>query len=302
MHRADLLEMLAQALSYGTVRTGQRCVDFAQDADRARVAFADGTFVEADAVIGADGIHSHMAGHVVEPTAPMYSGYVAYRGLVPSEAVAEWPTDVQLVWMGDRQHFMVYPVRGGRMLNYVGFLPNAASVEESWSGEGDPDELRAAFASWDPMIGSLLSHVDTTYWWGLYDRRPLPAWTSGRLALLGDAAHPMLPHLGQGANQTMEDGVALAAMLRRIAPNSVPEVLMAYESLRKPRTTVVQDGARANGRRYDSDYADLAQRDAEIAGAGALRAWLYDHDVVKEAGELLADLNGRDERRIAQLS
>ncbi|WP_439378843.1 FAD-dependent monooxygenase [Amycolatopsis lexingtonensis] len=288
MHRADLLETLAGSLPDGTVTTGRRCVGFSQDADRARLVFADGTTVDADAVVAADGIHSGLQHHVVEPAPPVYSGHVAYRGLVPSDAVPEWPTDVQLVWMGDRQHFMVYPVRGGRMLNYVGFLPHAADVEESWSGQGDPDELRAAFESWDPLIGKLLAQVGKTYWWGLYDREPLRSWTRGRLALLGDAAHPMLPHLGQGANQTMEDGVALAAVLRGTASDRVPDALAAYEALRKPRTTIVQNGARANGRRYDSAYADLSRRDAEIADAAVFRAWLYDHDVEQDAREVPA--------------
>lgn len=288
MHRADLLDLLAQGLPEGTVRTGQRCVGFDQDSTRARAVFADGSTVEADGIVAADGIHSALQGSVVDPADPVYSGFVAYRGVVPSSAAPSWGTDVQMVWMGERQHFMVYPVRSGRMLNYVGFLPHVATVEESWSGRGDIEELRAAFASWDPLIGELLTAVDETWWWGLNDREPLSTWTLGRLALLGDAAHPMLPHLGQGANQTMEDGVALAAVLRGRTTAEIPEAFAAYEGLRKPRTSIVQDAARANGRRYDSAYEDLAKRDAEIANAGVFRAWLYDHDVQHEAAEVSA--------------
>ncbi|MFC5747594.1 FAD-dependent monooxygenase [Actinomadura rugatobispora] len=285
MHRADLLGALAGALPAGVVRTGHRCVGFEQDAGSARLAFADGARAEADVVVAADGIHSALQRYVAEPAEPVYSGHVAYRGLIASDALPSWPRDAHLVWMGEGKHFMVYPVRGGGLLNYVGFLPSADAAEETWSGVGDPDALRAAFTGWDPLVGELLSRVETTYWWGLYDREPLPKWTNGRLTLLGDAAHPMLPHLGQGANQSIEDGVALAVMLDGGSPEDAPRALRSYEEFRRPRTAKVQEGARANGRRYDSQYEDLRERDAEIAASGELRAWLYDHDVELRAGE-----------------
>lgn len=131
--------------------------------------------------------------------------------------------------MGERKHFLVYPVRGGTLINYVGFVPSDAEAEESWSAPGDVDMLRKAFEGWDPRVTNLLEQVETTHWWGLYDREPLATWTQGRLTLLGDAAHPMLPHLGQGANQSIEDGLALAihlaasdarVHLRRCGPTS----------------------------------------------------------------------------------
>ncbi|PWV73951.1 salicylate hydroxylase [Prauserella marina] len=285
MHRADLLGALAEGLPSGVVRTGHRCTGFEQNEDGALLRFGDGETAEADVVVAADGIHSVLQSHVVDPAAPVYSGHVAYRGLIASRLVPEWPRDAHLVWMGQQQHFMVYPVRGGELLNYVGFLPSAEVAEETWSGKGDPDALRAAFAGWDPLVERLLARVETTYWWGLYDREPLTAWTNGRLTLLGDAAHPMLPHLGQGANQAIEDGVALAVLLAGKSRRDVRGALRSYEEFRRPRTAKVQEGARANGRRYDSQYEDLRQRDAEIASSGELRAWLYDHDVELRAGE-----------------
>ncbi|PXY36959.1 2-polyprenyl-6-methoxyphenol hydroxylase [Prauserella flavalba] len=285
MHRADLLGALADSLPAGVVRTGHRCAGFDQDEKSARLRFDNGATAEADVVVAADGIHSVLQRYVVEPASPVYSGHVAYRGLIASEAVPGWPTDVHLVWMGRQQHFMVYPVRGGSLLNYVGFLPSGNAAEETWSGKGDPDALRTAFAGWDPLIENLLAKVETTYWWGLFDREPLPTWTAGRLTLLGDAAHPMLPHLGQGANQSIEDGVALAVLLAGSTREDAPRALRSYEEFRRPRTAKVQEGARANGRRYDSQYTDLRQRDAEIAASGELRAWLYDHDVELRARE-----------------
>ena len=124
----------------------------------------------------------------------------------------------------------------------------------------------------------------------MFDRKPLAKWSEGRLTLLGDAAHPMLPHLGQGANQAMEDGVALGVLLEGRSREEVPAVLQAYEALRRPRTAMVQTESRRNGMRYDSLYKNLAQRDEEIRNAPVLRKNLYDHDIEKEAKAVAAAL------------
>ncbi|MDR2215828.1 MAG: FAD-dependent monooxygenase [Nevskiaceae bacterium] len=284
MHRADLLTMLANRLPRDAVRTNHCCVGFSQDAQAARLSFANGETFEADVVIAADGIHSRLQREVVEPARPVFSGMVAYRGLVPADRLPQWRRDVHLIWMGEGKHFMVFPVRSGQLLNFVGFLPSDYAAEESWSGLGDAAALAQSFTGWEAPVEQILAKVEKPFWWGLFDREPLDHWTRGRLALLGDAAHAMLPHLGQGANQSVEDAVALAAMLARAQRSDVAQALVAYEQMRRPRAVKVQLGARANGRRYDSQYDDLAQRDAEIADAGTLRAWLYDYDVEKELG------------------
>ena len=283
MHRADLIEILANALPAKVVHTGHRCTGIEQDGEGARVSFANGAVVEGDLVIAADGIHSELRQNVVPPSRPVFSGSVAYRGVVPHELIPHWPTGSWLMWLGKGKHFLAFPVRAGKLINYVGFVPADEEMKESWSAPGDPDILRREFAGWDPRIGSLLKQVQATFRWALYDREPLPTWTRGRLTLLGDAAHPMLPHLGQGANQSIEDGMALATILACAGRETVPAALLAYERLRRERVALVQRGARENGLRYDSSYADLGVRDAEITAHAAFRKRLYDHDVVPEA-------------------
>jgi salicylate hydroxylase len=290
MHRADMVEFLASALPAGVVHTGHRCTGFEQTGEKARVSFANGAAAEGDVVIGADGIHSELRQCVFPPSRPVFSGSVAYRGLVPCEGVSDWPADAWLMWLGPSKHFLTYPVRAGKLINFVGFVPADEEMMESWSAPGDADALRGEFAGWDPRIGALLQHVRTTFRSALYDREPLLTWTKGRLALLGDAAHAMLPHLGQGANQSIEDGMALATILTRAERRDVPAALLAYERLRRERVAQVQRGARENALRYDSAYADLAVRDAEIAAHAAFRRQLYDHDVVPEAQAAAAAL------------
>jgi salicylate hydroxylase len=278
IHRADLLALLVAQLPPGTVRTGHRCASFRQDAGRATVGFANGTTATADVVIGADGIHSALQGFVTEPAEPVFSGVVAYRGLVPRPDSC--PADTMRMWVGESKHFLVFPVRAGQLLNYVGFVPSGPSVRESWSERGDPAALAAHFAGWDPVIGEVIAAIATPggsgFRWGMYDRAPLPRWSRGRLTLLGDAAHPMLPHLGQGVNQALEDAVALATLLAAgTGAAGVPWALAAYEKLRRDRTARVQLGSRRNGAGYDSSGRRLTDR-----------RWIYAYDAQAEAAGL----------------
>ena len=242
---------------------------------RATAGFADGTTAAADVVIGADGIHSVLQGFVVAPAKPVFSGVVAYRGLVPR--VDGYPADAMRMWVGQSKHFLVFPVRAGQLLNYVGFVPSDTSIRESWSATGDPAALAAHFAGWDPVIGEVIAAISgpggSGFQWGMYDRAPLPRWSSGRLTLLGDAAHPMLPHLGQGVNQALEDAVALAALLGASTTSAgVPRALAAYEGLRRDRTARVQLGSRRQGAGWDSSGSQLIDR-----------RWIYEYDAWAEA-------------------
>ena len=282
MHRADLADMLRRAVPEERIHPGHRAVECRQAGDKARITFANGAVAEADLVIAADGIQSEMRRFVTEPTAPVFSGQISYRGILDTAKVPWWPEKVFQVWMGEGKHVIVFPVRAGRMLNFVCFLPADEAARESWSAPGDPDALRAAFQGFAAPVVDLLKQVDDTFWWGLYDREPLKTWTNGRLALLGDAAHPMLPHLGQGANQAIEDAFALAAVLRGASSADVPAALRRYAQARRRRTDVVQANSRVNGQRYDTVNRTADGRDRELMDARELRAWLYDYDVEAE--------------------
>ncbi|MBT5032241.1 MAG: NAD(P)-binding protein [Proteobacteria bacterium] len=282
MHRADMIDLLAEPLPQGVVQTGHECTGFEQDGDVARVTFANGKVAEAGIVIGCDGIHSALRPVVVPPSVPVFSGSAAYRGVIARKLLPDWPADVWRMWLGEGKHFLVFPLRAGTLLNFVGFVPGDTEIKESWTAPGDPDLLRKEFAGWDQRIEKLLGHVEQTFRWALYDRDPLPTWTKGRLTLLGDAAHAMLPHLGQGANQSMEDGMALATILAGVTRETAQAALVAYENLRRQRVADVQLGARKNGLRYDSIGTSISDRDVEIVAHASFRKSIYDYDVVRE--------------------
>ncbi|UZX03104.1 NAD(P)-binding protein [Arthrobacter sp. CDRTa11] len=285
LHRADFVGVLTSALPEGVVRTGHRLIGLEEGEEGVVLEFASGVTETADLVVGADGIHSVVRAAVTEPTQPVASGSIAYRGLVRADRLRSWTPGIAQLWMGEGKHFLTYPVRSGELINYVGFVPSGERLRESWSAPGNVEALRADFAGWDDRVEGLLEEVEQTFWWGLYDREPLQRWSTDRVTLLGDAAHAMLPHLGQGANQAIEDAMTLAVLLGAAAASSAPEALGEYERLRLDRTTRVQSGARDNGLRYDSGYEDLRQRDDEIKNSKTFRRWLYDYDAEAVARE-----------------
>ena len=165
MHRADLVKLLAANLPAGVVHTGHRAVGFTQNADSARVTFANGVSAEAPVVVAADGIHSELRPYVFPPSTPVFHGTVSYRGLVSRERLPDWPMDRWQMWAGPNKHFLVFPVRHGTMINYVGFVPADEEMKESWSAPGDPNILRREFEGWDVPVGSVLQQVDKTFRW-----------------------------------------------------------------------------------------------------------------------------------------
>jgi len=282
MHRADLLQMFLDRLPAEVIHPGHRCTGFEQTANEATVLFDNGARISADVVVGADGIHSTLQQYVTPPSPPLPSGSVAYRGIITAASVA-WPAGQMRNWLGPGKHFLVFPVRANQLVNYVGFVATSAQTRESWSAPGDPAALAREFSGWNPLVQAILAQVDTCFWWGLYDREPLARWTNGRLTLLGDAAHPMLPHVGQGANQAIEDAVALATVLSRSDRRSAPDALQVYEHARRPHAAQVQLSSRTNGARYDSAARDLSDRDRQLSNQARDRAWMWDADAEASA-------------------
>ena len=152
--------------------------------------------------------------------------------------------------MGPGKHFVHYFVSGGRLLNFVAVIDQDAWTRESWTERGDIADARAAFAGWHPQVRAILGSVEETFVWGLFDRAPLPRWTAGRVALLGDACHPMLPFMAQGAAQAIEDGATLAACLSKLGKEHVPEALRLYETHRLPRASRLQAMSADNKLRF----------------------------------------------------
>ena len=289
MHRADLLAMFVEKLPADIVSTGHRCIGFEQDDRQATLTFANGNRAMADIVIGADGIHSTLQQFVIAPSRPLFSGQVAHRGIVSAASVG-WRPGAMRNWLGAGKHFLVFPVRANELVNYVGFVTTDEQTRESWSAPGDPAALAREFAGWDPMVETILAHAKSTFRWGLYDREPLARWTNVRLTLLGDAAHPMLPHAGQGANQAIEDGVALATLLSHADRDSAPRALQLYEQLRRERTAGVQQRSRLNGARYYASGSDKSARDRALAGQVQERTWIWNYDAEAEASVAAASL------------
>src|SRR5262245_3712754 len=145
MHRADLVELLANALPAGVVHTGHRCIGYEERGETAQMSFANGATAEADVVVGADGLHAELVPYVYPPSRPVFHGTISYRGVVPRERIPHWPADAWLMWLGKGKHFLTFPVRAGRLINYVCFVPADQEMKESWSAAGDPAVLRREF-------------------------------------------------------------------------------------------------------------------------------------------------------------
>jgi salicylate hydroxylase len=211
----------------------------------------------------------------------------AFRCLVPAEKAPEMALrPVQTLWLGPGRHFVHYPISGARLVNVVAIVPAGDWRTESWTADGDIPELLAEFQGWDDRVRQLIVSATSTKRWAMYDRDPLERWTDGRITLLGDAAHAMLPFFAQGAAQAIEDAVVLAGCLQGADACSVPERLRRYESLRRPRTSQVQVMSRGREmRNHLPDGPEQRQRDRQLASGDPLRdsGWLYGPDSVPDA-------------------
>lgn len=287
IHRADLLDALRSRLDPEMVKLSSRVSDVAPGDDDVVLSFEGGGTRSFAAAIGADGIHSVVRPVVVAESPPVFSGMIAYRGLVPAERLPEWSTTEASLYAGPGKHFLVFPVRGGTLLNFVAFVLADDETRESWSAPGEPAALAAEFAGWNDKITAFVAAVERTFRWGLYDREPLATWIRGRVALAGDAAHAMLPHAGQGANQSIEDAGALAAVLRDRPAAEYPAALVEYDAARRERASFVQRYARRLGLEYDGRFGEL-RPESELAPKPMVSEWLMRHDARAAAAAVRA--------------
>src|SRR6201991_4750428 len=276
VHRPELLNLLLTSLPNGTVNLGHRCIKLDEHEDRVDLSFANGASAEADVVIGADGIRSFVQRGIGLQSRPTSEGIMAYRGLIPAERLT-WANDLKdpALWLGSGRSFLLYPVAGGRLINMVAFVPTDTESEESWSAPGELKALAAEYAGWDKPVLDTISALDETFRWGIYDRAALPHWSTGRVTLMGDAAHPMVPHVGQGAGQSIEDAITLAVLIEGCRAADVADRLKLYETLRLPRTSQVQALARAAGKLYRSEDANPSEKAARLREWMAQGQWVF---------------------------
>ncbi len=283
-HRADLLRALASALPPERVHFRHRLAALRDLGDRVDARFENGAEIAADVLVGADGIHSTVRRLLFGPEQPRFTGCIAYRGLVPAARLA--PLGLEVVsnnWMGPGQHFVHYFVAGGDLVNFVAVIERDSWTRESWTDRGEKADVLDAYAGWHEQVRGIIDAVDETFIWALFDRAPLARWSAGRVTLLGDSCHAMLPFMAQGAGQAIEDGAALAACLQQLGAGAAPQALRLYETVRRPRATRLQELSRHNKLRFHlPDGPRQEERDAELARRGDRSieaiAWLYGHD------------------------
>jgi salicylate hydroxylase len=280
-HRADLLDALRSAVPADAVRLGKRCVDVSLDGGRPTVRFADEEVIEADVVIGADGVHSVVRGAVTDPGPPADSGICAFRALVPADRAPEFARrNAQTLWIGPGHHLVHYPVSAGHLINLVAFAPAGDDSLESWSATATVAEFVAEFDGWDPRLVELIRAAGTPGRWALLDRAPLTRWSTGPVTLLGDAAHAMFPFFAQGAAQAIEDAAVLARCLAD-DPGQPARAVRRYESLRIPRTSRLQQVSHARSLvNHLPDGPEQEMRDRSFTDADPLvsNGWIYGHD------------------------
>lgn len=264
IHRADLLQALEGALPAEVVQLGRKLVALREDRDRTVLEFADGGSATVDVLVGADGIHSAVREALFGPEQPEFTGVVAYRAVVPADRLDVPNMDAFTKWWGPdpATQVVTFPLNRGEDIFVFATRPQTSWREESWTAPGDVDELRRAYADFHPEARALLDACDAVLKSALYVRDPLPRWSIGTRTLLGDACHPMMPFMAQGAGQAIEDAVVLARALAARPPEEAADALQDYERARRPRTADIQIGSRGN----------------EWLKAGGNADWVYGYD------------------------
>ena len=326
IHRADYQRILFNK----AIELGVKVVLSARvasvDTEAPSVTTTEGQIFKADIVVGADGIRSEVRSFVLPNSSikPTNTDNCAYRATVSMEEMRKDPETAKLMsdlnsnaWIGHQRHVMAYPIRQGAIYNLVLSHPNQANAGE-WNRPGDIEHMNAIYADFDPVIRKAISRVESCLLWTLADLPPLPSWLdeSGKVVLIGDAAHAMVPYLAQGASMSIEDGAVLAECLARVkARHNIPRYLQAFQAIRKPRCEKVQQGSIANGRTWHLPDGpeqvtrdqgmkrdDLSNEEAGTNGTSAqlenpnpwsdrsFQPWLFGYDCVAETNRMLDEL------------
>jgi len=292
VHRADLHAILCEGLPTERVKFNVVCTGVTQREDSAIAHFNDGSSFEADLIVGADGIHSVIRDATWGKSTAQFTGHMCWRALVPVEKhPLPFVSPDASFWMGPKAHIVTYYVKGGAAVNIVAVNESADWVAESWTEPSTREELLSAYEGWHNNIIELFKRTDKQqiFKWGLFDRDPMERWTKGRVTLLGDAAHPMLPFLSQGAAMAIEDGYVLAEALAHF-DQDIEAAMDAYEVERRPRTARVQLEARERGKTYhlvspeEQKKRDLAFQQAQAKNPNAVgikAEWVYEYDATK---------------------
>ena len=281
IHRADLHEMLAEAVRANDpecIHLNHEFERFTQSENEARAYFRNGRSAAGRLLVGCDGVKSPVRSQLHDSESPEFTGYVAWRGLAPAAKVPSEAVDPPSgIYIGPGHLFVRYLIRGGETVNYVAFVRRDDWQTESWSQHSEVSEVLDEFAEFHQLVRSIISATppELCYKWGLFSRRPLESWSVGRVSLLGDAAHPTLPFMGQGAVMAIEDGIVLARCLA--ASDSIAEALRRYEAARVERTTLVmEESGRIIHRFFAPDterFAERNNRNEETLGLFSYDAW-----------------------------
>jgi len=267
MHRADLIDALAGALPQGIVHFSKKLVGLEPGARQITLVFADGTRAAADAVVGADGVHSVVREIVIGPDEPIHKGRIAYRSVFPSallKGLDVGPSRTK--WWGIDRHIVIYYVTSSRSeIYFVTSVPEPADwvTPESWSATGDVADVRAAYEGFHADVRAVLDACPGCHKWAILEREPLPRWSDGRVVLLGDACHAMTPYMAQGAATAIEDAAVLSRCLEAVDGDDIEAAFRRYEAHRKPRTSRIQAISSAN---------------TWMQGGSEDTSWLYGYD------------------------